>query len=237
MSKETKINLNLHPLPKGWMWVRLGEICELVKGKKPKEIGNKNEKFKIPYINIESFEYKRFYQFTNEGDYPTCNIDDILIVWDGARCGLVGRGVKGIIGSTLAKLNCENINKSFLFYFLQTKYEYINKHPRGVGIPHVEPNLFWNISFPLAPLPEQQKIVDEIEKHFSMIDEVEKIIDISLKQAERLKQSILKKAFEGKLVPQNPDDEPAEKLLERIIAEKEKFAKENKSNKKKVARK
>ncbi|MCR4421213.1 MAG: hypothetical protein NUV32_01905 [Exilispira sp.] len=55
-----------------------------------------------------------------------------------------------------------------------------------------------------------------------MADEVDKTIDNSLKQAERLRQSILKQAFEGKLVPQDPNDEPAEKLLERIKVEKEK---------------
>lgn len=53
-----------------------------------------------------------------------------------------------------------------------------------------------------------------------MVDEVEKVVDNSLKQAERLRQSILKKAFEGKLVPQDPTDEPAEKLLKRIRNEK-----------------
>jgi len=207
----------LPELPKGWMWVRLGEIIYFIKGKKPKNLGDKNEFLKFPYINIEAFELKRFYQYTDGENCPTCEPDDILIVWDGARCGLVGRGVKGVIGSTLAKLECSGINKSLLYYFLQTQYEYINKHPRGVGIPHVEPNLFWNISFPFPPLPEQQKIVEEIEQRFSVADEVEKAIDNSLKQAERLRQSILKKAFEGKLVPQDPNDEPAEKLLKRIM--------------------
>jgi type I restriction enzyme S subunit len=64
------------------------------------------------------------------------------------------------------------------------------------------------------------KIVEEIDRRFSVADEVEKVVDNSLKQAERLRQSILKTAFEGKLVPQDPNDEPAEKLLERIKSEK-----------------
>ena len=77
------------------------------------------------------------------------------------------------------------------------------------------------INTPLPPLPEQHKIVEEIERRFSIADEVEATIDQSLKQAQRLRQSILKKAFEGKLVPQDPIDEPASMLLERIRLNKE----------------
>ncbi len=62
--------------------------------------------------------------------------------------------------------------------------------------------------------------MEEIERHFSIADRIEATIEQSLKQAERLRQSILKRAFEGKLVPQDPSDEPAEILLERIKAEK-----------------
>jgi len=77
---------------------------------------------------------------------------------------------------------------------------------------------------------EQRNIVEEIERRLSAADEAEKVVEQSLRQAcplvrqaERLRQSILKRAFEGKLVPQDPNDEPAEKLLERIKAEKAKM--------------
>jgi type I restriction enzyme S subunit len=76
---------------------------------------------------------------------------------------------------------------------------------------------------PLPPLPEQHQIVSEIETRFSVADKIEKTVDHTLKQAERLRQSILKKAFEGRLVPQDPTDEPTDKLLERIKAERAKL--------------
>ena len=76
------------------------------------------------------------------------------------------------------------------------------------------------VSVPVIPIPEQQQIVAEIESRLSVCDKLEETITQSLLQAEALRQSILKKAFAGKLVPQDPSDEPAEKLLARIRAER-----------------
>ena len=69
---------------------------------------------------------------------------------------------------------------------------------------------------PVPPLDEQKQIVQEVERRLSIADEIEAQIVANLKRAARLGQGILKRAFEGRLVPQDPTDEPAEKLLERI---------------------
>jgi len=88
--------------------------------------------------------------------------------------------------------------------------------------------------FPLPPLEEQHFIVEEVERRLSVVDKLEATVEANLKQADGLRQSILKQAFSGELVPQDPDDEPAGVLLERIKAqlqaEKPKARKRRKSN-------
>jgi len=74
------------------------------------------------------------------------------------------------------------------------------------------------IPAPLPPLTEQRRIVAEVERRLSVVQELEQTVRANLARAERLRQAILKRAFEGKLVPQDPADEPAERLLERIQA-------------------
>ena len=74
---------------------------------------------------------------------------------------------------------------------------------------------------PLPPLPEQGRIVSEVERRLSVMQQAEATVEASLTRAERLRQSVLNQAFSGKLVPQDPDDEPASALLERIKAERE----------------
>jgi type I restriction enzyme S subunit len=76
------------------------------------------------------------------------------------------------------------------------------------------------LPIPLPPLAEQQRIVAEVERRLSVVEELEVAIKANLARAGRLRQSILKRAFEGKLVPQDPADEPASVLLERIWVER-----------------
>lgn len=77
-----------------------------------------------------------------------------------------------------------------------------------------------NVDIPIPKKSTQTEIVSAIESRLSVCDKLEQLIDENLAKAQSLRQSILKKAFAGELVPQDPNDEPAEKLLERIKAAK-----------------
>jgi type I restriction enzyme S subunit len=78
-----------------------------------------------------------------------------------------------------------------------------------------------SVHVPIPPLEEQRFVVEEIERRLSVVDKLEATVEANIKQANGLRQSILKRAFSGELVPQNPDDEPASVLLERIRDERE----------------
>ncbi len=78
-------------------------------------------------------------------------------------------------------------------------------------------------------LAGQRRIVAEVERRLSIADGVEKTMEQSLVQAQRLRQSILKKAYEGRLVAQDPNDEPAGVLLERIRLQKQSATKKGRS--------
>ncbi len=115
----------------------------------------------------------------------------------------------------------------------KTVADYIKVVNHGATRDGINTSQLMSLPVALPPLLEQHRIVAEIERRLSVADEIEKTIDQSLKQAERLRQSILKKAFEGKLVPQDPDDEPASVLLEQILLQKEINEQNSKSKRRK----
>ena len=86
----------------------------------------------------------------------------------------------------------------------------------SAGQYNISLSKLYRLLLPIAPENEQTRIVAEVERRLSVIDELEMQVEANLKRAERLRQAILKRAFEGKLVPQDPNDEPASMLLERI---------------------
>ena len=151
--------ITLNELPKGWENVALEEVVLHRKGKKPKTLNENPGNGLVPYIDIKAFEDDKIRQFADEASAHLTSDEDVLVVWDGARSGLAGIGKDGAIGSTILALHPIEISTQYLYRFLQSKFKYINSNPRGTGIPHVDPNIFWPMDFPIAPFEEQKRIV------------------------------------------------------------------------------
>lgn len=212
--------------PQSWELVKLGEFVKSEKGKKPK-----NESFvetkihTMPYVDIQGFEEGIFRSWTDGVGCRKCFSDDFLMVWDGSRSGLVGKGVEGALGSTLVRISFSSMVNDYAYYFLLSKYQEINTRAKGSGTPHVDPDLLWNYDFPIAPLNEQHRIVAKIEELFSELDNGIENLKTAQQQLKVYRQALLKHAFEGKLTAQwreqNQDKlETAEALIKRISQER-----------------
>lgn len=106
--------------------------------------------------------------------------------------------------------------RAYLKLHLAANYEKLRRQAAGGMQPNLNLGLVRAIAVALPPLDEQNQIVAEVDRRLSVVDELATQIEADLKRASRLRQGILKRAFEGKLVPQDPTDEPAEQLLARI---------------------
>ena len=221
-----KIESEKIELPNAWAAVKLGDFVENEKGKKPKnESKTETDSHHIPYVDIQAFEENVIRTWTDGVGCRVCYETDFLMVWDGSRSGLVGKGMNGALGSTLVRIYFPSMVNDYAFYFLQSKYQQINTRAKGVGIPHVNPALLWNYDFPIAPLNEQKCIVAKIEELFSELDKGIENLKTARAQLKVYRQALLKHAFEGKLTAQwraeNQDKlETADALQKRIQQER-----------------
>jgi type I restriction enzyme S subunit len=105
------------------------------------------------------------------------------------------------------------------YYMNSSAKRYVHAGKVGVALTHFNTKSVAQLPVALPPRPEQDRIAAEVQRRLSVIDEIEMQADADLKRANGLRQAILRRAFEGKLVPQDPSDETARTLLERIRAE------------------
>ena len=198
-------------LPKNWQLSTLGEVFYMHAGKNilASEISsNADETYRYKCIGGNGLRgYVQ--QFNTEGSFP-------IIGRQGALCGNINY-VEGrfyatehaVVVDTFCKTNVK-----WAFYFL-IKLN-LNQYATATAQPGLSVNTICDVQIPLPPLTEQQRIVAEIERWFALIDTVEQgkaDLQTAIKQT---KSKILDLAIHGKLVPQDPNDEPASELLKRI---------------------
>jgi len=241
----------LAELPDAWEWVPLGNLVTFKNGInfKSEQKGDKGI-LTIDVLNMYSdsiyVKLDNLYRVNiNLKDDYFLRPGDILLVRSSVKREGVGwaTAFKGssepvtFCGFIIrARLQDTRILPGYLTYYLRSNLarNRIIGSSSQVVITNISQGSFGKIPVPISPPAEQAKIVEEIERYYSLAFQTEDIINRSIRQAESLKRNILKTAFDGKLVPQDPSDEPAEKLLERIREEKEKSTGEKDINKKKI---
>ena len=113
----------------------------------------------------------------------------------------------------------ENIDTKYLYYFLSSKYQYVNSKPRGSGTPHVNPDLYWNMKIPLPPKNEQKRIVKKLDAIIPKVDEVNSRLERVPLILKRARQSILNQAITGKLTKEWRKEHPRSRTSESVISE------------------
>ena len=237
-------------IPESWEWVRLSNIFSIINGDRGKNYPAKSTLSKkgIPFISALNLNGKTVIeddnllclsdeQFNKLGNGKLIK-DDVVVCIRGSL-GKHGRYPfeKGAIASSLVILRPHlNISQlsDFIMMYLDSPvfFSEILKYDNGTAQPNLAAKSIEMFFVPLPPLKEQEKILKKIEAVNSFINRYKaissKLTLLNDKFPDALKKSILQEAIQGKLVPQDPADEPASVLLERIRAEKERLVQEGK---------
>ena len=213
-------------VPDKWVWMTLGEVGTWQSGGTPSRSNKTYYGGNIPWLKTGDL---------NDGlisDIPE-SITEEAVANSSAKINPAGSVLIAMYGATIGKLGiltfpattnqaccaCIEFNaitQLYLFYFLLSQRNGFIAKGGGGAQPNISKEIIVNTFIPLPPLSEQQRIVMEIEKWFALIDQVEQGKADLQNTIKQTKSKILDLAIHGKLVPQDPNDEPAIKLLKRI---------------------
>ena len=234
----------LTELPEGWVWAtveQVGTLGEQTVLTGPFGTSLKREDFipeGVPVLTIGCLteggitlekavflspeKAKELYRYIlSEGDLLFSRMATV------GRAGMVGPRLTGCLFNyhiMRLRLDDRSLMPQFFLAYVRGSSEverYISRINHGATRDGINTTQLLGMPIPLPPLAEQSRIVAEVERRLSVTQQSEVAVEASLARAERLRQSILKQAFSGQLVPQDPTDEPASVLLERIKAERE----------------
>jgi type I restriction enzyme S subunit len=215
-------------MPNNWVWTTVDELCDVVRGGSPRPAGD--EKYyngAIPFLKVadltkddEIYVYKAEYTIKEAGLKKTRLVNEgtLLLTNSGATLGVpkITTFSTTFNDGIAAFLYINKEIQLYLYWFLKSKTDSFRKIDQGAAQPNLNTDLIKSIPIPLPPLTEQKRIIKEIKRWFSLINQIDQNksdLQTIIKQA---KSKILDLAIHGKLVPQDPNDEPASELLKRI---------------------
>jgi type I restriction enzyme S subunit len=223
----------LPELPKGWCWATVVQVGNVQLGRQRSPKHHKGPHMR-PYLRVANVFEDRIdtsdvmeMNFSPE-EFNTYSLafGDILLN-EGQSMELVGRPAMyrdempgACFTNTLVRFRANDgidprfALRVFLAYLKNGRFQEVATIT--VNIAHLGAGRFAEIEFPVPPLEEQAAIIEELDRHFSMLEAAERAVNTSLIRASSLRKSILKEAFSGRLVPQDSADEPASVLLDRI---------------------
>lgn len=182
-------------IPNNWIWIYQNFVCQLANGEKMS-----GEEY--PYLEVKYLRGDTDAEIKDSGRFITANTKVILV--DGENSGEVFEVLEdGYMGSTFKALNIsEIVNEKYLLYYVDSKRELLKKNKTGSAIPHLNKRLFLGLGFPLPPLPEQQRIVEQIESLFSKLDEAKEKAQEVIDGYEARNAAVYNDAFSGRLTAQ-----------------------------------
>ena len=207
-SSKTSDTPHYENVPDSWCIVPLGNVCILNEGE---PIADRE----YPYIDVKGLRTGD-YASRQSGKYIPAGTTLILV--DGENSGEVFHiPLEGYQGSTMKVLDIDrNMNAQYVLYFVKLYQKALRENKVGSAIPHLNKKMFRELIIPIPPREEQNRIVSAIEQWFTLINILEDAKDDLQNLISQAKSKILDLAIRGKIVPQDPNDEPAIELLKRI---------------------
>ena len=212
-------------IPESWCWCKLSDVCNFESGYAFSSDDYKDKGTPLVRIsNIQDCLVSLDNCVYIEGDIDKrfiINNGDLLIAMSGATTGKMGvyqYDCPALLNQRVGniKVNTSLLLQKYRDYFMQSQGDLILKLSYGGAQPNVSAKIISDLFIPIPSLNEQEKVVAEIEKWFGFIDEIENGKIELESHIKKTKSKILDLAISGKLVPQDPNDEPAIELLKRI---------------------
>ena len=224
---------DLPALPEGWIWACIGQLFEVAVGSTPSRKKPEYWNRDIPWVSSGEVAFCRI-QKTKES-ISTAGFDNSSVKLHPpgtVLLAMIGEGKTRGQAAILDIAACHNQNSAsisvsatpippeYVYSYLQYRYEIVRAIGRGGNQPALNRGLVKSIAIPVPPLPEMLELCDVIDRQLTAILKIEEALESQMPLVQAQKQSVLREAFRGSLVPQEPTDETAAAFIEHIAAER-----------------